>query len=250
MAFTSMNLSLPSGGVVLLSILIICLTYFLFRFPKQDLPFPPGPKGLPVLGNINDLPKHGALEWHHWLTHKDLYGPISSITVLGQTFVILNDADITLELLRDRAVVNSGRPILIYGGEMIGWKNGLAMLQPNELFKAYRKNMAKVASSAATLSVFDRVQEEEAVHFLANLLDSPDNLFAHIRKEAGAVILRIIYGYTPEAHGSDPLVDLAEKAMADFADVTSPGRYMVDIFPFCKLVRRHVHIRSADSLSQ
>jgi hypothetical protein len=245
-----MNISLPSGGIALLSVLVVYLAYRLSRSPKRDLPLPPGPKGLPILGNINDLPKSGALEWHHWLTHKDLYGPISSITVLGQTFVVLNDADIALELLRDRAVVHSGRPIMIYGGEMIGWKNLLALLQPNELFKVYRKNMAKVASSAATLSVFDRVQEEEAVHFLANLLESPDDLFAHIRKEAGAVILRIIYGYTPEAHGSDPLVDLAEKAMADFADVSSPGRYIVDVLPICKLFPDYVYIWSADSSSQ
>jgi hypothetical protein len=237
-----LNLSLSSGGYFLLIIIITVLTYRLFRLLKHDLPLPPGPKGLPVLGNINDLPKHGALEWHHWLTHKDLYGPISSITVLGQTFVILNDADITLELLRDRAIVNSGRPIMTFGGEMIGWKNGLVMLQPNEMFKAYRKNIATVASSTATLSVFDRVQEEEAVHFLANLLGSPNDLFAHIRKESGAVVLRIIYGYTPEAHGSDPLVDQAEKAMADFADVTTPGRYMVDIFPFCKTLIDHFRI--------
>jgi hypothetical protein len=35
---------------------------------------PPGPKGLPVLGNINDLPKPGEHEWLHWLKHKELYG--------------------------------------------------------------------------------------------------------------------------------------------------------------------------------
>ena len=37
-------------------------------------PLPPGPKGLPVVGNVNDLPKPGILEAHHWLKHKDLYG--------------------------------------------------------------------------------------------------------------------------------------------------------------------------------
>jgi hypothetical protein len=220
----------------LLGLVLVYLIYRLFRSLKHDLPLPPGPKGLPLIGNINDLPKPGALEWHHWLVHKDIYGPLSSITVLGQTFIIINDADIALEMLRDRAVVNSGRPTMVYGGEMIGWKDILGMTQANEAFKMQRKNIAKVASSAATLSVFDRVQEEESVHFLANVLASPENLFDHIRREAGAVILRTIYGYTPEAHGSDPLVDLAENIMADFADATCPGRYMVDMFPFCKFV--------------
>lgn len=37
-------------------------------------PLPPGPKGLPLLGNLNDLPKPGVLEAQHWLKLKELYG--------------------------------------------------------------------------------------------------------------------------------------------------------------------------------
>lgn len=37
-------------------------------------PLPPGPKGLPLLGNLNDLPKPGVLEAEHWLKLKKLYG--------------------------------------------------------------------------------------------------------------------------------------------------------------------------------
>lgn len=98
----------------------------------------------------------------------------------------------------------------------------------------HRKNIAKVAGSTVSLSVFDRVQEEEAVHFLLNVLSSPENLFSHIEKEAGAVILKITYGYTAEAHGKDPLVDMAVKTMHEFADSTVPGKWPVDIMPFCE----------------
>jgi hypothetical protein len=44
------------------------------RAKTNALPLPPGPKGFPILGNINDMPKPGILECHHWLQHKDLYG--------------------------------------------------------------------------------------------------------------------------------------------------------------------------------
>ncbi|CAL5871895.1 uncharacterized protein PFLUO_LOCUS6150 [Penicillium psychrofluorescens] len=46
---------------------------------------------MPIVGNIMDLPPKGVQDWVHWLKHKTLYGPISSITVLGQTFVIAQD---------------------------------------------------------------------------------------------------------------------------------------------------------------
>jgi hypothetical protein len=202
---------------------------------KHTLSLPPGPKGLPILGNINDLPKPGILECHHWLKHRDLYGPISSVTVLGQTFVIINDPDIAMELLRDRASINSGRPKMVFSGDMIGWTNTLVMHQPDEEFKMHRRNIARVASSTLALPVFDLVQEEESAHFLMHVLETPEDLFSHIRKEAGAVILRITYGYTPEAHGRDPFIDSVGETLVQFADATSPGRYAVDVMPFCEL---------------
>jgi hypothetical protein len=91
-----------------------------------------------------------------------------------------------------------------------------------------------VAGSNISLSVFDCVQEEEAAYFLLNLLDSPERLFDHIKKEVGAVILEIAYGYTAEAKGNDYLVDLASKTMVDFAESTVPGRWAVDIIAFCE----------------
>lgn len=44
------------------------------RSKGDGRPLPPGPKGVPLLGNVNDMPKPGMLECHHWLTHRDLYG--------------------------------------------------------------------------------------------------------------------------------------------------------------------------------
>jgi hypothetical protein len=102
-----------------------------------------------------------------------------------------------------------------------------------DTWKIHRKNITKIASTNVSISVFDRVQEAESVHFLLNLLESPEKLFDHIRKEAGSVILKITYGYTTEARGNDPLVALARTTMEQFAEATVPGKWMVDILPFC-----------------
>ena len=58
-----------------ISFATVILSYLLFRKRTSTrAPLPPGPKGLPLLGNLNDLPQPGVLEAHHWLKHKDLYG--------------------------------------------------------------------------------------------------------------------------------------------------------------------------------
>lgn len=226
MVMLSPTLFFASVGIT-----VLYLLYRLFVSKSHANPLPPGPKGLPLVGNLNDLPKPGELEYEHWLKHKDIYGPMSSVTVMGQTFIIVNDATMAFELLRDRANTNSGRPHQTMSMDMVGWKDSLAFLQANETFKIQRRNFAKVTSSAAVQATFDRVQEEESIHFLKNLLDEPEELFDHIRKEAGAVILRITYGYTPTYKGNDPLIDLAEKALSQFADSSVPGRYLVDMLP-------------------
>ena len=110
----------------------------------------------------------------------------------------------------------------------------LAFLQPGWDFRQHRRNLAKIAGSTVAVEAFDRIQNEEAAHFLMNVLENPEDLLYHIKKEAGAVILRITYGYTPNARGQDPLVDLAEKTMRDVGVAAAPGKWSVDVLPFCK----------------
>lgn len=47
-----------------------------------------------------------------------LLGPISSVTVMGQAIIIVNDYNIALDLLDKRSAVYSDRPVLPFAGEM------------------------------------------------------------------------------------------------------------------------------------
>ena len=54
-----------------------------------------------------------------------------------------------------------------------------------------------------------------------------------VTREAGAIVLKVAYGYTIEPHGHDPLVDLADEAMATFGLAILPGTWAVDFIPIC-----------------
>jgi hypothetical protein len=96
------------------------LSYLILKHIQQrsNGPLPPGPKGLPLLGNIRDLTPSGAIEWLHWQKHKEKYGPISSVSVLGQLFVILHDKQVIMDLLETRALKSASRPKLVFAGDV------------------------------------------------------------------------------------------------------------------------------------
>jgi hypothetical protein len=70
MGFTSPIVALGLGLTVIFVFARVLNTTKNTRHP----PLPPGPKGFPLVGNVNDLPKPGVLEANHWLKHKEQYG--------------------------------------------------------------------------------------------------------------------------------------------------------------------------------
>ncbi|KAL5501294.1 hypothetical protein ACEPAH_8554 [Sanghuangporus vaninii] len=201
---------------------------------KTPAPLPPGPKPKPIVGNVADLPPAGEQEWVHWLKHKELYGPISSITVLGQTMIILNDSRHAFEIMEKRSALHSSRPRMIFGGEMVGWDNFLSSQAYSDRFRAYRKSVHGLLGSKWAVARFYPLQNVEVRRFLLRVLNKPEDLLHHIRTEAGAIILKIAYGYTIEPLKSDPLVDLADEALIQFSLSTSPGAWLVDVMPFLR----------------
>lgn len=103
------DLIFVSAAVCVLLTLYVLKAYY-DRARDSDLPLPPGPKGLFLVGNINDLPPPGIPEFQHWFKHKDCHGPLSSVTILGETIVIIHDINVASELMEKRANIHSGRP--------------------------------------------------------------------------------------------------------------------------------------------
>ncbi|KAJ5555271.1 hypothetical protein N7535_007709 [Penicillium sp. DV-2018c] len=203
---------------------------------RRPGPLPPGPKPKPVLGNLSDLPPPGTQEWKHWLNHKDVYGPVSSITVMGQTIVILNDVNAANELLVRRSAKYSSRPNLVFASEMAGWEHITAMQKSTPRLRAYRKAMQPYIGSESAVAQYNSLQEVEAHRFLFRVLEDQGKLSEHIQTEAGAIILKIAYGYTIGPHERDLLVHISNVAMDDFSKAATPGAWLVDIIPALKYV--------------
>ncbi|TRX88391.1 hypothetical protein FHL15_010704 [Xylaria flabelliformis] len=217
----------------------IAILYLLNRSPTSlrdtgRLPLPPGPRGFPLVGNVNDFPSSDTFAAKHWLKHKALYGPISSVTIMGQPVILVNDARLAIELCDKRSSKYSSRPRQVFAGEMMGWANSLGLVPYNNLFRAQRKIVHQIIGTNSAASQFNALEEAEVGHFLLHLLESPENLVDHVKTEVGSVTLRIAYGYTAESHKNDPLIDMSTDVMTKFGRAAVPGTYLVDTFPFLR----------------
>ncbi|KAJ5673715.1 hypothetical protein N7507_002842 [Penicillium longicatenatum] len=200
---------------------------------RHDLPLPPGPRPKPIIGNLRDLPSPNEQDWQHWLKHKELYGPISSLRVLGKRIIILNDAQLAVQLLEKRSAIHSSRPQQNFT-EMSGWHNVLGALRNPEHIRMTRKYLHQEIGSNNSVACFNDVQITEVSRFLLRVMNDPERLQQHIRKEAGGIVLKVAYGYTISPHSPDPLVDLADKAMEDFSYALLPTAWAVDFIPILR----------------
>ncbi|KAI1348904.1 cytochrome protein [Xylaria sp. FL0043] len=223
------------SGILLAAALSVIVKIVLLFFEKGPGRLPPGPKGLPFLGNILDLPHGGERECEHWVKHKDTYGPISSITALGQTIVILHSPQLASELFEKRSSKYSSRASFVFA-DMIGFTETLPLMPYNSTYRARRKLTHMLMGTKTIIAPYLALQDVEVHRFLFRTLREPDSLLKHIRTEAAAIILKIVYGYTVESHKPDPLVELVDTVMEQFSAATVPGAWLVDIFPALKYV--------------
>ncbi|KAH7473811.1 Multifunctional cytochrome P450 monooxygenase [Fusarium oxysporum f. sp. matthiolae] len=210
---------------------VLAIIYIRTR-PRKNLP--PGPKPLPVLGNIRDMLDGTTPEYKHWIKFKDLYGPISHVSIFGQSLIILHDRDAANAILEKTSIKTSGRPQFIFGNEICGYNQILSFKPYGKLLKQHRKLVHQQLGTKTAASRFRDVQDVESRRLLLRILESPEKLSTHIKTEASAIILKMTYGYNLEPHKADPLALLIEHMMHNFSLAFVPMSWSIDVLPILR----------------
>jgi len=106
-----------------------------YRWIKRPKNFPPGPRGVPILGVIPFIGSHIERTFRDWGKQ---YGPVMAVRLGRKDFVILNNLDVIKQALVKEGAKFSGRPRFPLMNEMTKG-HGLAFVDYGEHWRAQSK---------------------------------------------------------------------------------------------------------------
>ncbi|KAI0030172.1 cytochrome P450 [Vararia minispora EC-137] len=221
------------------SFALVCLYYLtqkiLMHAAAPSLPYPPGPRGWPFIGNLLDMPRTNF--WEVLRRIRGQYGDIVYVNVVGQPIVVLNSLQAAQDLLEQRSAVYSDRPRMPMAGELCGYADTMAIMPYGVRFRTMRRLTHQFMGSRVAIEKHAVVEQQEAARLLLRILRDPrpESLQKHIRKAAGGIILRLAYGY-PMLEDDDPFVRRADAVVAQFSQTAVPGRFLVDAIPLLRYI--------------
>ncbi|KAJ7658590.1 cytochrome P450 [Mycena rosella] len=219
---------IPAISSSLWSILALIILFYGTRWKRNRsrLPLPPGPKTLPLIGNLLDMPSERQWEaYHAW--SKECNSDIIHIDAAGTSIVVLSSMEAVRDLFDRRSSLYSDRVRLPMLVELMGWDFGIGERAHRKLFHdAFNVNAVKQFHP----------QERVAAHrLLRRILNDPKDIMKHFRHLAAVLIMDVTYGIDASIPG-DPYTNLAKEAMHGLSVASLPGRFLVDTIPALKYV--------------
>ncbi|KAL5496045.1 hypothetical protein ACEPAH_3138 [Sanghuangporus vaninii] len=218
--------ALPLSAVTLLA------CYVVTRFLQRRGNLPPGPPGLPILGNALEILKSRA--WKTFADWGELYGPVTYAEALGRPMIIINTVDAARDLMEKKGTIFSNRPKMPTLAT-VGWDATLPFLQYNSPRYRNQRRLMQEYLGPSTIRSFDNVMEERVQIFLSRLLNSPDEFHQDILGHVASINLVAIYGHKVSCNPSkDPFIIMNEEAVKLTVATGNLGSTIIDLFPFLR----------------
>ncbi|EMD36586.1 hypothetical protein CERSUDRAFT_84764 [Gelatoporia subvermispora B] len=221
--------------IVCVGVAVLLLTFREARRRYQEkqkaIQLPPGPKPIPVLGNVHQLPQdYQPRTFHEWGKR---YGDVVYARLFQTPAIVLNSWSAARDLMEKRSWNYSGRPRLTLLVELMGWDSVVTHMQCDSRWRKHRKWIQDALQSKDSLSEHKPLHRRETYSFLHSIIESSEGIVPHIRRYAAAQMVDVAYGHQVTSL-DDQFVQLAERATTETVLAGSPGSMLVDFFPILR----------------
>lgn len=224
------KLDVVAGAVLTVSIAVLAILWYLRTSRKGRAPWPPGPRGLPVVGY---LPFLGSNLHHSFAELAHLYGPIFKLWLGNKLCVVLSSPSLAKQVVRDQDIIFANRdpPVAAfaytYGGLDIAWSP----------YGSYWRNLRKVfvreMLSNTSLEACYPLQRSEVRKAITNAyskIGTPMDIGQLSFQTVVNVTLSSLWGNTPEAHNDGKLGAEFREAASEITELLGKPN-ISDFFP-------------------
>nr|XP_002126188.1 cytochrome P450 2C31-like [Ciona intestinalis] len=213
------------------AVIAVSLFYIWWRRPHN---FPPGPRGLPLIGVLPFLGRFPGEVFKKWSLE---YGPVMSIRMGRSDVVVVNTGDSFREAFVEQGANTSGRPPDIMFAQVTGDK-GLVFKDYSANFKATKKWILRTLSQygLGRRGMEEKIQEEAdcLAGYLRTKVGKPVDFKLSLYCLTSNVVSLIMsgrrYDYEDEEH--QKRLELIHLIFGDPND--APKLLLIDLFPALK----------------
>ncbi|KIL57118.1 hypothetical protein M378DRAFT_16464 [Amanita muscaria Koide BX008] len=257
-------------GAVILGVFVLIPIVLFYPRTRRRADLPPGPPSQILTGNTHHVPS--SEPWKAYANWSQIYGsPLIHLHISNKPTIIINSARAALDLLDTRSNIYSDRPhspssssssdpttqnkhvsIASYLSRPLAWlRRGLfSSWSPRAIlgdrpsvfstsvlhsrFKKYRK-LLQTSLNPRAVKKYRDLMENERLTMLMGLLQKPDEFFQHVRRNAGAIILNVAYGWQVTSN-DDYFIRLMEEAFVIHNSINKPSGWLVEFFPILRFL--------------
>jgi len=195
------------------SLLILCLTFplfllFFFKYSttSKNPPFPPGPRGLPIVGNLHQL-EISSLHMQLWQFSKK-YGPLFSLQLGLRRVIVVSSPRLAKVVMKDHDLECCDRPNLL-GQQKLSYDGlDMAFSPYNSYWREIRKICVIHIFSSKRVSCFSSVRNFEVKQMIKTIsrhasTSEVTNLNQLLTSLSSTIICRIALGKRYEEEGTE-----------------------------------------------
>ncbi|GAV74959.1 p450 domain-containing protein [Cephalotus follicularis] len=228
--------------MVILIFLLVLSLFFLSLLQKlrldRNIRLPPGPRGLPLIGNLLQLGDSTSLHRCLWqLSQK--YGPLMSLQLGFRPTLVVSSAKMAKEVMKTQDLIFSSRHTLVSQRKMSYDNLGLAFAPSNDSWREMRNFFVIHLFSSSSVQQFRPIREKEVSRMIENISKSsvsskPINLSLLIMTLTNTLICRVAFGKRFE----ESIVGNRFGRLLDETEAMLVGFFWSDYFPFMGWVDR------------
>ena len=217
--------------LLLLSLPIILILYFQTQNPKNANKLtPPGPPGLPIIGNMLQI--EGKYPYKYFQRLSKQYGPVMSLKLGSRRVVVISSAEATKEISKSYDAIFSGRPSLVamnklsYNGIDVGfsdyndtWRE-LRKISTLHLFSPKQVQSSYPIFRDEVRNIMEKIARDASSSTIVNFSETTESLI-------GNIMVRLVFGI----HGGDRFNDLLRKTQIMYS-----GFFVEDYLPWFRWI--------------